>query len=148
MFDVFKDIYCPRRKYKRKDTGPEDEKMRVKITLLEYGDKGHGVASGPKSSAAAKGPADPTAVDESRALASANEVVANILLFRRIFLKAFVVQCMPIPKSLHFKSFYVHVAFLSLQFSFSAISIFLWWVLLQIDVDQLLKTLYVANEVK
>lgn len=33
-------IYRPHRKYKRKDFGPEDELTRVRITLLEYGNKG------------------------------------------------------------------------------------------------------------
>lgn len=33
-------IYRPHRKYKRKDAGPEEEQMRVRITLLEYGNKG------------------------------------------------------------------------------------------------------------
>lgn len=33
-------IYRPHRKYKRKDVGPEDELTRVRITLLEYGNKG------------------------------------------------------------------------------------------------------------
>lgn len=33
-------IYRPYRKYKRKDAGPEDEQTRVRITLLEYGNKG------------------------------------------------------------------------------------------------------------
>lgn len=33
-------IYRPHRKYKRKDAGPEDEQTRVRITLLEYGNKG------------------------------------------------------------------------------------------------------------
>lgn len=33
-------IYRPHRKYKRKDVGPEDEQTRVRITLLEYGNKG------------------------------------------------------------------------------------------------------------
>lgn len=40
-FSFLKDFYRPRRKYKRKDTGAEDEKTRVRITLLEYGDKGN-----------------------------------------------------------------------------------------------------------
>lgn len=34
------DFYSPRRKYKRKDAGQEDEKTRVRVTLLEYGNKG------------------------------------------------------------------------------------------------------------
>lgn len=33
-------LYGPRRQYKRKDTGPDDEKTRVRITLLEYGNNG------------------------------------------------------------------------------------------------------------
>lgn len=33
-------FYSPRRKYKRKDAANEDERTRVRITLLEYGDKG------------------------------------------------------------------------------------------------------------
>lgn len=33
-------IYRPYRKYKRKDAGPDDEQTRVRITLLEYGNKG------------------------------------------------------------------------------------------------------------
>lgn len=33
-------IYRPHRKYKRKDAGPDDEQTRVRITLLEYGNKG------------------------------------------------------------------------------------------------------------
>lgn len=33
-------IYRPHRKYKRKDAGPEDEQTRIRITLLEYGNKG------------------------------------------------------------------------------------------------------------
>lgn len=33
-------IYQPIRKYKRKDAGPDDEQTRVRITLLEYGNKG------------------------------------------------------------------------------------------------------------
>lgn len=37
------DIYRPHRKYKRKDAGPEDEQTRVRITLLEYGNKGNKV---------------------------------------------------------------------------------------------------------
>uniref|UniRef100_A0A0K8TQD0 Coiled-coil domain-containing protein 93 n=1 Tax=Tabanus bromius TaxID=304241 RepID=A0A0K8TQD0_TABBR len=34
------EIYSPRRQYKRKEPGNEDEKTRVRITLLEYGNKG------------------------------------------------------------------------------------------------------------
>lgn len=34
-------IYRPHRKYKRKDAGPEDEQTRIRITLLEYGNKGN-----------------------------------------------------------------------------------------------------------
>ncbi|XP_055841455.1 coiled-coil domain-containing protein 93 isoform X2 [Episyrphus balteatus] len=34
------DMYSPHRQYKRKETGNEDEKTRVRITLLEYGNKG------------------------------------------------------------------------------------------------------------
>lgn len=37
---VGKDLYGPRRQYKRKDAGPDDEKTRVQITLLEYGNNG------------------------------------------------------------------------------------------------------------
>lgn len=33
-------VYRPHRKYKRKDAGPDDEQTRVRITLLEYGNKG------------------------------------------------------------------------------------------------------------
>lgn len=33
-------VYRPHRRYKRKDAGPEDEQTRVRITLLEYGNKG------------------------------------------------------------------------------------------------------------
>lgn len=33
-------IYRPHRKYKRKDIGPDDEQTRVRVTLLEYGNKG------------------------------------------------------------------------------------------------------------
>lgn len=36
-------IYRPYRKYKRKDAGPEDEQTRVRITLLEYGNKGKAI---------------------------------------------------------------------------------------------------------
>lgn len=32
--------YRPHRKYKRKDAGPDDEHTRIRITLLEYGNKG------------------------------------------------------------------------------------------------------------
>lgn len=39
------EFYSPRRIYKRKDAGPEDEKTRVRITLLEYGNKGKAVPS-------------------------------------------------------------------------------------------------------
>lgn len=38
-------IYRPHRKYKRKDAGPEDEQTRVRITLLEYGNKGKALLS-------------------------------------------------------------------------------------------------------
>ncbi|XP_055378324.1 coiled-coil domain-containing protein 93 [Condylostylus longicornis] len=34
------EIYSPKRQYKRKEAGNEDEKTRVRITLLEYGNKG------------------------------------------------------------------------------------------------------------
>ncbi|CAD7076776.1 unnamed protein product, partial [Hermetia illucens] len=34
-------IYSPHRQYKRKDAGNEDERTRIRITLLEYGNKGH-----------------------------------------------------------------------------------------------------------
>lgn len=30
---------APKRQYKRKEAGPDDEKTRVRITLLEYGNK-------------------------------------------------------------------------------------------------------------
>lgn len=33
-------IYRPHRKYKRKDVGSEDEHTRIRVTLLEYGNKG------------------------------------------------------------------------------------------------------------
>lgn len=49
--------YGPKRQYKRKDVGQEDEKMRVRITLLEYGDKGLISLSG-KSQSSLKGPKD------------------------------------------------------------------------------------------
>lgn len=36
-------MYRPHRKYKRKDAGPDDEQTRVRITLLEYGNKGRNI---------------------------------------------------------------------------------------------------------
>lgn len=32
--------YGPRRQYKRRDAGPDDERTRVRVTLLEYGNNG------------------------------------------------------------------------------------------------------------
>lgn len=32
-------VDAPKRQYKRKEAGPDDEKTRVRITLLEYGNK-------------------------------------------------------------------------------------------------------------
>lgn len=37
---TLREKYAPHRQYKRKEPGNEDEKTRVRITLLEYGDKG------------------------------------------------------------------------------------------------------------
>jgi CCDC93, coiled-coil domain len=34
------DTFAPKRQFKRKDASPEDEKTRVRITLLEYGNRG------------------------------------------------------------------------------------------------------------
>lgn len=51
------DFYSPRRKYKRKDAGQEDEKTRVRVTLLEYGNKG-------KAQLASVAGTKPTAKDE------------------------------------------------------------------------------------
>lgn len=36
----FQSTFGPRRQYKRKDAGPDDEKTRVRMTLLEYGNNG------------------------------------------------------------------------------------------------------------
>lgn len=54
------DFYRPRRKYKRKDAGAEDEKTRVRITLLEYGDKGNQTSLGNNKSS---GGSKPTSED-------------------------------------------------------------------------------------
>lgn len=32
-------MYGPKRQFKRKDAGPNDEKSRVRLTLLEYGNR-------------------------------------------------------------------------------------------------------------
>lgn len=36
---IFKELYSPCRQYKRKEAGNEDERTRVRVTLLEYGNK-------------------------------------------------------------------------------------------------------------
>lgn len=72
------DFYSPRRKYKRKDAGPEDEKTRVRITLLEYGDKGMNLAAtNQKSSSASKSLPDDVAalVDDAESDAATNGMV-------------------------------------------------------------------------
>lgn len=66
------DIYCPRRKYKRKDSGAEDEKTRVRITLLEYGNKGLPMVSSVKSTP--KAGSDERTIEDNRDIVSANEV--------------------------------------------------------------------------
>ncbi|XP_055321348.1 coiled-coil domain-containing protein 93 isoform X2 [Sitodiplosis mosellana] len=81
-------IYRPHRKYKRKDAGAEDEQMRVRITLLEYGNKGKDILpqhlkadSGAKSSsnATSKG-TDETSNDLDHDIIKFNEVDKKNLL--------------------------------------------------------------------
>jgi CCDC93, coiled-coil domain len=40
------DTFAPKRQFKRKDAGPDDEKTRVRITLLEYGNRGSDLMAG------------------------------------------------------------------------------------------------------
>lgn len=83
-FVFFQNIYSPRRKYKRQDAGPDDEKIRVRITLLEYGDKGIGMAlpnSVTKMQGANKSAEDAEIYREHHLDAVANEVMhANSIL--------------------------------------------------------------------
>lgn len=76
QFLWFQDAFGPRRQYKRKDAGPDDEKTRVRMTLLEYGNNGLFSSNTP--------PPIPTAINaqsSSSALAEKNkrrpEVIAT-----------------------------------------------------------------------
>lgn len=60
--------------------------MRVKITLLEYGNKGTDINSGSKSST--KGSTDPSVADDNRAMTATNEVVHNIFKRKKIHFSA------------------------------------------------------------
>lgn len=114
-------VYRPHRRYKRRDAGPEDEQTRVRITLLEYGNKGKTIlpvhlksdsAYATKSSDASGNAGKSTVTDEAEI--QRNELVCLKLCY--------------------------HVM---IRFIFIGLAI----LLLQIDIDQLLKGLYVANEV-
>lgn len=75
---------APKRQYKRKEAGPDDEKTRVRITLLEYGNKS---LIGPSFgvSAIKKSESDVVVEDELAAEVSEfqlNCFEANFLLFR------------------------------------------------------------------
>lgn len=86
------DFYSPRRKYKRKDAGQEDEKTRVRVTLLEYGNKGKtqmASATGSKATPTAATKTDAEGIEGAGDVINApNEVV-------RMFLKwhTFVIYC-------------------------------------------------------
>lgn len=71
------DLYGPRRQYKRKDAGPDDEKTRVRITLLEYGNNG---LFAPKLTAsvgnASKKPTDGVA-DEANVLLNEDDAMSG-----------------------------------------------------------------------
>lgn len=62
------DFYSPRRKYKRKDAGQEDEKTRVRVTLLEYGNKG-------KSQLASATGSKATTKDDAEGVESGGDVI-------------------------------------------------------------------------
>lgn len=87
------DMYSPHRQYKRKETGNEDEKTRVRITLLEYGNKGAYPGLHPSN----KNPSQKSDESQSAAIVTATELDDNLVEH-------------------------------------------------EIDVDQLLKNLYIANE--
>lgn len=58
--------------------------MRVKITLLEYGDKGIDISSGSKLTGTTKGTTEPTSVDENRQMTATNEVAYTFHLILMI----------------------------------------------------------------
>lgn len=73
-------IYRPHRKYKRKDAGPDDEQTRIRITLLEYGNKGNYILpmhlKSDLSMAKSSGEAgDPSKTNEGSSSAQRNESV-------------------------------------------------------------------------
>lgn len=72
----FQTAFGPRRQYKRKDAGPDDEKTRVRMTLLEYGNHGQFSSSVPPipTPIGVKGPKTIPAKNESRPTA---QVVAE-----------------------------------------------------------------------
>lgn len=113
-------IYRPHRKYKRKDAGPEDEQTRVRITLLEYGNKGKDIL--PKHLKADGGTKSSPNATSKRTEENSNDTQRNDSVSHgckvAIFFKAY--------------NYYMFCVL---------------FIALQIDIDQLLKTLYVANEV-
>lgn len=68
---------APKRQYKRKEAGPDDEKTRVRITLLEYGNKS---LIGPSFGVAA------TKKSESEVVVD-DELAAEVSEFSRFFLQ-------------------------------------------------------------
>lgn len=80
---------APKRQYKRKEAGPDDEKTRVRITLLEYGNKS---LIGPSFGVTAMKKSDSDAVVEDELAA---EVSASILHT----LRAYVDKCTTGQKS-------------------------------------------------
>lgn len=84
-------LYRPHRKYKRKDAGADDEQTRVRITLLEYGNKGKTILPIHLKSDSAYGTklGDATSTkstaDEASADFQRNELVCLVFIFLAIF---------------------------------------------------------------
>lgn len=174
------DFYSPRRKYKRKDAGQEDEKTRVRVTLLEYGNKGTthlATASRSKTTANAASKDDADGTDGGGDVLNASNEVVQVSKIDSSFLCFFafdLISCDEMsPLCLlylrhrflrqiqYFSKFkncmiFLRIAFTLLYDPFQSHLVFKYQFFvfdfcsfcLQIDVDQLLKNLYVANEVK
>lgn len=71
---------APKRQYKRKEAGPDDEKTRVRITLLEYGNKS---LIGPSFGVGATKKSDSEMIADDELAAEVSEFKLFLQIFRQ-----------------------------------------------------------------
>lgn len=84
------DFYSPRRKYKRKDAGQDDEKTRVRVTLLEYGNKGKPHVASVVGSKATTAKDDAEVIEGGGDVTNAPNEVFHLL--QSLFIQFFVIH--------------------------------------------------------